>query len=100
MPISEQHPVVVNLRSLGYELEECFEAAELHPEDAVAATNYLTSRGRKGELFMLSAVESVKHIAVPVLVEGSASTQEKSYKMEQCEEKYVKDSSASFGKYG
>ena len=79
-------------------MEECFEAAELHPEDAVAAKNYLTSRGQKGDLSKSPAVESAKHTAVSVLVEGPASTQEKSYKKELCEERCVKDNGASFGR--
>ena len=42
--VDEQHPVVVKLRSLGYELKECIEAARIHPEDAVDAMNYLIQK--------------------------------------------------------
>ena len=48
--VNEKHPVVVKLRSLGYELEECIEAAGHHPEDAVDAQNYLILK-EQGDLF-------------------------------------------------
>ena len=54
--VDEQHPVVVQLRSLGYELEECIEAAEHHPEDAVDAQNYLILK-EQGDLFDFALVK-------------------------------------------
>ena len=51
VPVDEQHPVVIELAGLGYTLEECIEAAEKFPEDAIAAQEYLMEIGEKGELF-------------------------------------------------
>ena len=48
--VDEQHPTVVELRSLGYELKECIEAARSHPEDVVDAQNYLIQK-EQGDLF-------------------------------------------------
>ena len=95
LPIDKQNPVVVKLRNLGYELEECLEAAKLHPEDAVAAQNYLTRKKQKQDLFMLGLVESVdKHNAVSVSVEKPASAQQKVCSLEFFEERCVNDSIA------
>ena len=54
--VDERHPVVVKLWSLGYELEECIEAAKIHPEDAVDAQNYLILK-EQGDLFNFALVK-------------------------------------------
>ena len=54
--VDEQHPVVVKLWSLGYELEECIEAARIHPEDAVDAQNYLIQK-EQGDLFNFALIK-------------------------------------------
>ena len=54
--VDEQHPVVVKLRSLGYELKECIEASRIHPEDAVDAQNYLIQK-KQGDFFNSSLIK-------------------------------------------
>ena len=54
VPIDEHHPVVQDLLSLDYELEHCLQAAELFPDDATQAQEYLMDIGEKGELFASS----------------------------------------------
>ena len=56
VPVNEQHPVVIKLQNLGYRLEECIEAAELHPENAVDAQNYLIQK-EAGDLFSFALVK-------------------------------------------
>ena len=58
VPIDEEHPVVVELMSLGYQLEQCIQAAELHSEDATAAQEYLMDMGENGDPFKDMLMES------------------------------------------
>ena len=54
--VDEQHHVVVKLRSLGYEMKECIEAAKIHPEDAVDAQNYLIKK-EQGDQFSFGLIK-------------------------------------------
>ena len=59
------HPVVQELLSLDYPLEQCLDAAEQYPNDPDAAFTFLQQSGQQGELFK----ESLKD---DVLVVGNA----------------------------
>lgn len=90
VPVAEQHPVVLELLGMGYEKEQCIEAAELHPQDAAAAQEYLIEIAEKGELFKDSVVDcNIIHGDVAKRFEKPGSTQKESTKLGTCEERYV-----------
>ena len=55
--VNEHHPVVKELHTLEYPLEQCIYAAERFPEDSYAAHNFLQQIGERGNLFGDEAIE-------------------------------------------
>ena len=51
IPIDFNHFVVKELLSMGYEPEQCLQAAERFPDDITQAEEYLMDTGVKGSLF-------------------------------------------------
>ena len=91
VPVDEEHPVVIELLDLGYELEQCIRAAELHPEDATAAQEYLMDVGEKGNLFKGVLMESSPlHAETEMPLEKPAFEQQENSKSTFHEERYVK----------
>ena len=79
VPIDEEHPVVAELLSLGYELEQSIQAAALHPEDVTAAQEYLMDTEEKGDLFKDVLMESsTLHTDTEMSSEKLAAEQESS----------------------
>ena len=60
IPIDFNHFVVKELLSMGYEPEQCLQAAERFPDDIAQAEEYLMDTGEKGSLFG-SLVQSSKY---------------------------------------
>ena len=89
-PVDEDHPVVIELLDLGYELEKCIEAAELYPEDATAAQDYLMEIGEKGELFKGVLIESgTLYDDTKMPLEKPTFEQQESSESTVCEERCI-----------
>ena len=91
VPVDEEHPVVVQLLILGYELEQCIQAAELYPDDATAAQEYLLDMGEKGDLFNDVPLKShTLHTDTEMPLEMPAVEQQGSSDFTSYNERYVK----------
>lgn len=90
VPVHVQHPVVMELLGIGYELEKCIEAAEHHPEDAAAALEYLMEIGEEREILDDSLMDSNSmHSDDAMLFENPAFEQKESIKSGTCCKRYV-----------
>ena len=90
VPVDEEHPIVIELLGLGYELEQCIQAAELHPKDATAAQEYLIDVGEKGDLFSGVLMESnINYADTEMPLEKPAFEQQDSSELTSFKERCV-----------